>query len=60
LSRLEPAEETILRMRHFDEISFESAASKLGISVSAAKSRYYRGLEKLRRILGSDMREGDT
>jgi len=60
LSRLDPAEETILRMRHFEELTFESAASKLGISVSAAKSRYYRGLEKLRGILGSGTREAGT
>jgi RNA polymerase sigma-70 factor (ECF subfamily) len=53
LSRLEAAEATILRMRHFDELTFEEAAARLGISVSAAKSRYYRGLEKLRTLLGS-------
>jgi RNA polymerase sigma-70 factor, ECF subfamily len=57
MSRLDATEATILRMRHFDELTFEEAALRLGISVSAAKSRYYRGLEKLRTLLGSRAEE---
>ncbi len=47
LETLEPREADIIRLRHFDEKSFQDAAEQLGVPTSTAKSWYYRGLEKL-------------
>jgi len=38
-------------LRYMQELPFETVASSLSISLSAAKMRVYRGLEKLREIM---------
>jgi RNA polymerase sigma factor (sigma-70 family) len=46
----------IVRLRHYDECSFEDIAMRRSESVSSVKARYYRGLERLRGLLGPHLR----
>jgi RNA polymerase sigma-70 factor (ECF subfamily) len=41
-------------LRFYQELSFENITEILGISLSAAKMRVYRGLEKLREVMGNE------
>lgn len=61
LERLNAGEGEIVRMKHFDDLTFEGIGERLGISPNTAKTRYYRGLEKLRRFLLPQLKdtEGD-
>ena len=54
---LGPPEEEIVRMKHFDQLTFAQIGAVLEISPNTAKSRYYQGLEKLRSILASRRKE---
>lgn len=51
LDRIGPPANDIIRMRHFEERSFEEIASAYGEPVNTIKARYYRGLERLREVL---------
>lgn len=51
LSRLQDADEEILRAKHYDELSFEAIGRMLGLSTSGAKSRYYLALRRLRHAM---------
>jgi RNA polymerase sigma-70 factor (ECF subfamily) len=46
----------VIRMRHFDELSFDEIAHHLGEPANTVKARYYRGLERLRILLGPLLR----
>ncbi|MEZ6002883.1 MAG: sigma-70 family RNA polymerase sigma factor [Planctomycetota bacterium] len=39
---------TIIRLRHFDDLSFEKIGLNLGMPAGTAKTQYYRGLKRLR------------
>ena len=52
LDRVDANEAEVLRLRHFDDLTFDEAAERLRISPNTAKSRYYRGLRKLRELIG--------
>ena len=54
LSMLSPGESEVIRLKHFAQMTFEEIAERLGISANTAKTRYYRGLERLRGWLDSD------
>ncbi len=56
LDDLGPPEDVVLRLRQFEELSFVQIGEVLGISPNTAKSRYYRGLDRLRVIL---LNQGD-
>jgi RNA polymerase sigma factor (sigma-70 family) len=43
----------IIRMKHFEERTFEEIGLLLSVSPNTAKARYYRGLEELRPLLDS-------
>jgi RNA polymerase sigma-70 factor, ECF subfamily len=51
LSELEPDLEQVLRAKTLDGKSFEQIGTELGIPPATAKSRYYRGLIELRRLV---------
>ena len=51
LEELGPPESEIIRSKHYDSRTFDEIAILHGISTSTVKSRYYRGLEWLRRRL---------
>ena len=51
LRHLADREAEIVRLRHYDDLSFGEIAVLLRVTVSAVKTHYYRGVQKLRDIL---------
>jgi len=51
LDRLEPVDAHVIRLKHFQGLSFEEIGARLSIPVNTAKTKYYRGVEKLREFL---------
>lgn len=61
LSTLTPIAETIVRLRHFDDLTFDQIATLTGLTTGPVKERYYRALGRLHdwfevRDRGSDTR----
>lgn len=52
LDAMEPLDQEILALRHFEELSNNEVAQELGISKAAASNRYTRALVRLGRLLG--------
>lgn len=61
LDGLPPELSAILRLKHFEDMTFEEVGIRLDLSPNTAKTRYYRGLEALRNKLRvrSTMRAGE-
>jgi len=59
LERLGPPESDIIRLKHFEQLTFEELGQQLGISPNTAKTQYYRGMSKLRELLAPMERRGD-
>jgi RNA polymerase sigma-70 factor (ECF subfamily) len=55
LEALEPEQEIVLRLKHFEDLTFEQIAQRLALSPNTAKTRYYAGLDKLRGRLGKTL-----
>ena len=53
LDRLPDQEATIVRLKHFDDLTFQDIGERLGESPNTIKTRYYRGLLRLRQMLAS-------
>ena len=51
LERLEPSEADVIRLKHFQELTFEEISERMSMPANTAKTKYYRGLEKLREVL---------
>ncbi len=51
LDRLDPVDREVLRLRHFEELSNNDVAHRLGLTKSAATKRYIRALSRLRTVL---------
>ncbi len=49
LATLAPEESAVIRLKHYEGLTFDEIARTLGLSPNTAKTRYYRGLEALRR-----------
>lgn len=47
LARLDPLESDVIRLKHFDDLTFETIGARRNISVNTAKTRYYRGIRHL-------------
>jgi RNA polymerase sigma-70 factor (ECF subfamily) len=58
IDRLSSQEAACVRLKHFDDLTFEEIGSRLSISPNTAKTQYYRGLRKLRDYLRA--REGES
>ena len=54
LDSLRPADQEVLRLRVYEELSLADVATVLGCSVEAAKKRSARALRRLRRTAGID------
>ncbi len=54
LESLPPEEEQVVRLKHYDELTFEQIGKREGMSAGRAKARYYAGIQHLRRILRRD------
>ena len=52
LDRLGSPDADVLRLKHLQGLTFEEVADLTGDSVNTIKSRHYRGLTKLRSMLG--------
>lgn len=51
VERLEPEERRVVEMRIFEDLTFDAIAARLSQSSNTVKSRFYRGLERLRQWL---------
>jgi RNA polymerase sigma-70 factor (ECF subfamily) len=51
LNTMEPLDQEILALRHFEEMSNDEAAQAMGIKSGAASKRYIRALRRLRDVL---------
>lgn len=57
LDRLDVEYAEVIRLKHFSHMTFEEIAKQLKISANTVKTRYYRGLVKLKKHL--DPRRGE-
>lgn len=57
LEALGPPDADVVRLKHFDELTFEGVGRVLDITTKMAKTRYYRGIAWLQRELGARLRE---
>lgn len=62
LERLAPADREVLVLRHFEALSNDDTAARLGLTKSAATKRYLRALARLRVLLEplSDLCDAST
>jgi len=51
LDRLDPPADDVVRLKHFEELTFDEIGERLAISPNTAKTHYYRALERLRTTL---------
>ncbi|MEQ8765705.1 MAG: sigma-70 family RNA polymerase sigma factor [Planctomycetota bacterium] len=51
LEKLDAGSASILKMKHFEGLTFDQIAERLGVSSNTVKTRYYRALPKLRALL---------
>jgi len=51
LAALDAAEREVIRLKHFEHLMFSEIAVRLGISPNTAKTRYYRGMVRLKHLL---------
>lgn len=47
LLALDGAEQRVIRLKHFDELTFEEIGTRLELSSNTAKTIYYRGMKRL-------------
>lgn len=57
LESLDPRQADVIRLKHFEQATFEQIAVRMELSANTAKTLYYRGLSKLRELLEQRMRE---
>ncbi len=57
LEGLDPNQALVIRLKHFESVTFEEIAASLQMSVNTVKTQYYRGLTKLRESLEQRLRE---
>lgn len=51
LERISEEQARVIRLKYFSQMTFEQIADTLKISMNTAKTRYYRGLMQMRRLL---------
>jgi RNA polymerase sigma-70 factor (ECF subfamily) len=56
LGALDSALAEVIRMKHFDDLTFEQIGAQLGQSINTVKTRYYRGISRLLDRLGTGFR----
>jgi len=60
LEELGPPESDIVRLKHFEELTFKEIGGALGISPNTVKTQYYRGIGWLRQWLSRRQKEERT
>lgn len=58
VDRVGGVEAELIRMKHFEALSFDEIAARMRTSANTVKTRYYRGIVQLERILRSSESEG--
>ncbi len=53
LERLEPGNADVVRLRHFEELPFETIATRMKVKLNTVKARYYRSLSRLEEDLAA-------
>ncbi|MBK8974822.1 MAG: sigma-70 family RNA polymerase sigma factor [Planctomycetes bacterium] len=53
LERVGGVEAEMIRIKHFEGLTFEEIGARLGLSANTAKTRYYRGMVRLESILAA-------
>ncbi len=53
VGRLEEQDAQILRLKHFQGLTFEEISSHTGLLSNTVKTRYYRSLRKLKELIGT-------
>jgi RNA polymerase sigma-70 factor (ECF subfamily) len=56
LDRIQAPEADVIRLKHFEDLTFDQIGQLLGCSPSTAKARYYRGLVSLEHMLARGRR----
>ena len=51
LDRIPTAEASVVRLKHFEQLTFEAIGARLAISPNTAKTTYYRAIDRLRERL---------
>lgn len=51
LDKLGPPGSDVIRLKHLEELSFDEIGERMGTSPNTAKTRYYRGMRRLRELL---------
>lgn len=59
LEELGPPEADVIRLKHFEQLTFREIGEALEVSENTAKSQYYRGIEHLKRVLPKRLGRGD-
>ena len=54
LEALDSEVAVVVRLKHYEDLTFEVIGERLGCSANTAKTRYYRGLRKLKQALGAN------
>ena len=54
IERLTPGEQTIIRLRFFEDMKLEEIARATGINLNTVKSRLYKSLRRLRELTGEE------
>ena len=54
IERLEETAADVIQLKHLDSLTFEEIGARLSLSVNTVKTRYYRGMRKLRELLPGD------
>ena len=52
-----PPDADVVRLKHYEDLTFDGIARALGITTKMAKTRYYRGIAWLQRELSAQLRE---
>jgi RNA polymerase sigma-70 factor (ECF subfamily) len=60
LEAMPPQDREILTLRHFEHLDHDQAAEALGITLAAARRRYYRALERLRDVISPLLGDGNV
>ncbi|HEX5052072.1 MAG TPA: sigma-70 family RNA polymerase sigma factor [Planctomycetota bacterium] len=51
LAQLGGVEAEVIRMKHFEELTFQKIGDRMGVPANTVKTRYYRGLARLEEVM---------
>lgn len=60
LASLEEDEARLIERKHFDALTFEEIAQRLGVPTNTVKTRYYRAIGRLRVLMGAEGFQGGS